>query len=126
MNDSTFSIRLKEAFPPFLSILTSLYCSVVPHEVITEYGKDFRKHPVGTGPFKFKFWEGREKFAEITRIWIFLEQSFGLIKSALSLVFASERLLMSSVALRPTRCPETKVLEIFTEKEPGAPAGTRG
>ena len=58
-NDSIFSIKLKSPFPPFLGILTSLYCSVVPHESIEAYGKDFRKHPVGTGPFKFNYWEER-------------------------------------------------------------------
>ena len=33
------------------------YCSVVPKEAIEYYGDDFRSNPVGTGPFKFKFWE---------------------------------------------------------------------
>ena len=33
------------------------YCSVVPHEAVEAYGKDFRKHPVGTGPFMFKTWK---------------------------------------------------------------------
>ena len=33
------------------------YCSVVPKEVVEKYGKDFRSHPCGTGPFKFKSWE---------------------------------------------------------------------
>ncbi len=58
-DDSTFTIQLKSAFSPFLGILTSLYCSVLPQEIISAYGKDFRKHPVGTGPFVFKFWEDR-------------------------------------------------------------------
>jgi oligopeptide transport system substrate-binding protein len=58
-DDSTLQIELKEAFPPFLGILTSLYCSVVPYDIIKAYGGDFRKHPVGTGPFKFKLWEDR-------------------------------------------------------------------
>ena len=47
-------IRLKYPFPPFLGILTSQYCSVVPHEAVKRYGKDFRIHPVGTGPFVFR------------------------------------------------------------------------
>lgn len=57
LNDSTFQITLSEDFPPFLGILAMKYCSVVPHEVVEKYGKDFRTHPVGTGPFKFQIWE---------------------------------------------------------------------
>jgi peptide/nickel transport system substrate-binding protein len=53
----TFVIKLKEAFPPFLGILTMKYCSVVPKEAIQKYGEEFRAHPVGTGPFVFHFWE---------------------------------------------------------------------
>lgn len=59
-NDNTFIIKLKQPFPPLLSLLTAQYCSVVPHEVVEHYGKDFRSHPVGTGPFKFKYWKERE------------------------------------------------------------------
>ncbi|MCR4965265.1 MAG: ABC transporter substrate-binding protein [Bacteroidales bacterium] len=57
LNDTTFQITLSEAFPPFLGILTMKYCSVVPKEVVEHYGKDFRNHPVGTGPFKFQLWQ---------------------------------------------------------------------
>lgn len=57
LNDSTFQITLSEEFPPFLGILAMKYCSVVPREVVEQYGKDFRTHPVGTGPFKFQLWE---------------------------------------------------------------------
>lgn len=57
LNDSTFQITLSEDFPPFLGILAMKYCSVLPHEVVEKYGKDFRTHPVGTGPFKFQIWE---------------------------------------------------------------------
>jgi oligopeptide transport system substrate-binding protein len=57
INDSTFQIELNKPFPPFLGLLTMQYCSVVPKEVIAFYGKDFRTHPIGTGPFIFKFWK---------------------------------------------------------------------
>ncbi|REE24925.1 peptide/nickel transport system substrate-binding protein [Winogradskyella pacifica] len=57
INDSTFQIKLKQAFPAFLGLLTMKYCSVVPKEVVEHYGNDFRSHPIGTGPFKFKRWE---------------------------------------------------------------------
>ncbi len=56
-DDSTFAITLRQKFPPFAGLLTMTYCSVVPHEVVKHYGPDFRKHPVGTGPFKFKMWK---------------------------------------------------------------------
>ncbi len=56
-NDSTFVIYLKENFSPFLGILTMKYFSVVPMEVVEHYGEDFRKNPVGTGPFSFKMWQ---------------------------------------------------------------------
>jgi len=57
VNDSTLRIHLKEPFIPFLSILTMPYAFVVPHEAVEKYGKDFREHPVGTGPFRFKLWD---------------------------------------------------------------------
>ncbi len=56
-DDSTFVIELKKKFPPFLGLLTMQYCSVIPHEAIKTYGRDFRKNPVGTGAFKFKMWK---------------------------------------------------------------------
>jgi len=57
LNDSCFAITLKHPFPPFLGLLSMQYCSVLPHEAIEKYGKDFRRNPVGTGPFKFKMWK---------------------------------------------------------------------
>jgi peptide/nickel transport system substrate-binding protein len=56
-NDSTLRIHLKEPFVPFLGILTMPYAYVVPHEAVAKFGKDFREHPVGTGPFRFKLWD---------------------------------------------------------------------
>ena len=57
LNDSTFQIRLTELFPPFLGILSMKYCSVVPKEAVEYFGKEFRKFPIGTGPFQFQLWE---------------------------------------------------------------------
>ena len=56
-NDSVFSIHLKKPFPPFLSLLTMKYCSVVPKEAIEHFGDTFRANPIGTGPFHFKLWK---------------------------------------------------------------------
>ena len=61
LDDSTFEIRLKSPFSPFLGLLTMKYCSVLPHEAIEMYGNDFGRNPVGTGPFIFKVWYDNEK-----------------------------------------------------------------
>lgn len=60
VNDSTFEISLTKPFPAFLNLLCTQYCMVVPKEVVEHYGKDFRSHPVGTGPFRFKYWKEDE------------------------------------------------------------------
>jgi peptide/nickel transport system substrate-binding protein len=57
VDDSTFELRLLKPFTPVLGLLSMQYCSVVPKEVVEKYGKDFRRHPCGTGPFQFKGWE---------------------------------------------------------------------
>ena len=61
INDTLFKIQLKQAFPAYLGLLSTRYCSIVPKEIVEFYGNDFRKHPVGTGPFAFKAWEENTK-----------------------------------------------------------------
>ncbi|HET6227440.1 MAG TPA: ABC transporter substrate-binding protein [Bacteroidia bacterium] len=56
-NDTTFVIHLRQSFTPFLGILATRFFSVIPHEAVELYGEDFRRNPVGTGPFQFKLWE---------------------------------------------------------------------
>ncbi len=57
LNDSTFRLRLRKPFTPILGVLSNVYCSIVPKEVVEKWGKDFRSHPCGTGPFQFRSWE---------------------------------------------------------------------
>lgn len=57
LNDSVFQLKLLKPFHPILGILSSQYCSIVPYEVVEKFGKDFRRNPCGTGPFKFFMWD---------------------------------------------------------------------
>ncbi|UAY50620.1 ABC transporter substrate-binding protein [Ferruginibacter albus] len=57
INDSTFQLKLIQPFQPILGILSMQYCSIVPKEAVEKYGTDFRRHPVGTGPFQYVAWE---------------------------------------------------------------------
>lgn len=57
VNDSIFELHLQRPFHPILGILSMQYCSIVPKEVVEKWGKDFRSHPCGTGPFVFQHWE---------------------------------------------------------------------
>lgn len=56
-DDSTFILHVLRPFHPMLGLLSMQYCSIVPWEVVKKYGRDFRNHPCGTGPFQFKSWE---------------------------------------------------------------------
>lgn len=60
-NDTTFTLRLRQPFPAFLGLLSMRYCSVVPEEVVSHFGNEFRRNPIGTGPFQFKLWEENVK-----------------------------------------------------------------
>jgi len=57
VDDSTFQLRLLQPFQPILGILSMQYCSVLAREAVKYYGNDFRRHPVGSGPFSFVAWE---------------------------------------------------------------------
>ncbi len=57
VNDSTLIVKLQRPFQPILGILSTQYCSIVPKEVVEKYGKDFRRNPCGSGPFKFVSWD---------------------------------------------------------------------
>lgn len=60
LNDSTFQLKLLRPFHPIMGILSMQYCSIVPHEIVEKYGKDFRRNPCGSGPFQFASWDEGE------------------------------------------------------------------
>jgi oligopeptide transport system substrate-binding protein len=57
IDDTTFQLKLLFPFHPILGILSMQYCSIVAHEAVEKFGKDFRRNPCGTGPFYMKAWE---------------------------------------------------------------------
>lgn len=57
INDSCFQLTLAKPFQSILGILSMQYCSIIPHEAVERYRNDFRRHPVGTGPFRMLAWE---------------------------------------------------------------------
>ncbi len=56
-DDSTFQIKLKSPFGPFIFYMTLAYSYIVPREAVEKYGKDYFQNPVGTGPFIFTDWK---------------------------------------------------------------------
>lgn len=57
ISDSVFQLKLARPFHSILGILSMQYCSIVPEEAVNKYGSEFRRHPVGTGPFRLVAWE---------------------------------------------------------------------
>jgi peptide/nickel transport system substrate-binding protein len=57
INDSTLEIKLQKPQGSFLQLLSTVFANVVLPEAVLESAENFRTHPIGTGPFEFKFWE---------------------------------------------------------------------
>jgi len=75
--DSVFVLRLRTPFQPMLQILTMQYTSIVPHEVCEFWGRDFRRNPVGTGPFRFKIWAENQALVLVKNDHYFERDSTG-------------------------------------------------
>jgi len=69
----TLEIHLRQPFPPLLGLLSMGYCSVVAPEATARYGRDFRSHPVGTGPFALQTWLEGEGLV-LAKHWSYFER----------------------------------------------------
>lgn len=67
----TVQIELSRPDATFLHVMAINFSSVVPKEVVEEFGEDFGKHPVGTGAFKLEDWTLGQHliFARNTSYW---------------------------------------------------------
>ncbi|MBX7151995.1 ABC transporter substrate-binding protein [bacterium] len=57
INDSTVEFKLNKPDATFLSLLSHTMCFIASPKAITQYGNEFYKHPVGSGPFQFVSWD---------------------------------------------------------------------
>src|SRR5690606_17016471 len=57
LDEYTVEVKLNESFAPFLSNLAYPTGLIVSPEAVKKYGKEFGRHPSGTGPFKFAEWQ---------------------------------------------------------------------
>lgn len=52
----TLQISLVSPDLSFLNAITMEFCDVIPKEWVDKWGKQFNRHPLGTGPFEFASW----------------------------------------------------------------------
>ncbi len=60
-DDMTVVFKLKEPYAPFLSNLAYPAGLIVSPAAVKKWGKDFGRHPSGTGAFKFEQWDSNSK-----------------------------------------------------------------
>lgn len=77
VNDSTFRLTLLRPFAPILGLLSMQYCSILPREATLKYGPEFRRHPVGSGPFRFRAWEEGQALVLVRNDHYFEKDSMG-------------------------------------------------
>lgn len=60
ISETRLSIELTEPYAPFLSVLAMPITKIVPASMAKDSRVPLGKHPVGTGPFRFKKWADGE------------------------------------------------------------------
>jgi peptide/nickel transport system substrate-binding protein len=61
VDNDTVEFKMKEPSAGFLASLAMVWNGVTSPAAFAKYGKDFRNHPVGTGPFVFREWRQRDQ-----------------------------------------------------------------
>jgi peptide/nickel transport system substrate-binding protein len=53
----TVRIKIERPYAPFLSSMAMFPASIVSPAAVKKWGKEYPRHPVGTGPFRFESWK---------------------------------------------------------------------
>jgi peptide/nickel transport system substrate-binding protein len=61
IDDLTVKFTLSEPYAPFMSNLASPTGLIVSPAAVEQYGADYGRNPVGTGPFKFEEWQSNTR-----------------------------------------------------------------
>lgn len=61
LDRGTVRIALEQPYAPFLANLSMFSMAIVSPRAVARQGDDFRRHPVGTGPFRFVEWQPGER-----------------------------------------------------------------
>lgn len=61
VDEFTIKVILSEPFEPLLSGLSSAFLGISSPKALQQYGEQYGKHPVGTGPFKFVKWSENDE-----------------------------------------------------------------
>lgn len=96
IDPATVEFKLKEPFAPFLSNLAYPTGLIVSPKAVKKYGKEFGRHPSGTGPFKFAEWQSGQR--------VVVERNSDYWDGAPAL---------EAIVFRPITDPNTRVAEMM-------------
>jgi len=60
VDDYTVDITTEVPYGPTLASVAMCYTGILSPAAVEKWGKDYGRHPVGTGPFKFKEWKTKD------------------------------------------------------------------
>ena len=61
VDEYTVDVLTDVPYGPILGAVTMLYAGIISPKAVETFGDDYGRHPVGTGPFKFKEWKTKEQ-----------------------------------------------------------------
>ena len=97
VDDATVKFTLNAPYAPFLSNLAYPTGLIVSPAAVKKHGKEYGRHPVGTGAFKFKSWKANES--------VIVERNDG---------YWDGRAKSKAVVFRPITDANTRVAEMLS------------